>query len=265
MNVRNELGEMEEVILKSNLTIQGIVYSANKDENNQRQIKELWTFNFTWDHVSQKYKAEIPLKYEQSGFAEPINLAGTNLIRIFAASVDSNFDPIEDVAYVTIERGVEVVPRWIWYIVALSVGSVSIVGAAGIRKALQLRIPFILRMIDESIDKISKDKFPTVGIMLGRREFVINKVIDYLDICGIEWAIDDKIESADVEGADEGEEGGSGSGSSGAPMTMQEITVALNKLEHLTPDERALFIDELKRLDRKGQEEFLQSLKEDTK
>jgi hypothetical protein len=243
------------------------VYDANKidPDTNARNLVRLWSFNLTWSEQFGFFTGKVEIEHTEEGMLDPIKLAGSNAIRISAVSDIETFRPAEKTTYFVVNTGVGYVPTWVWLIAALAIGSVAIIGAVGVRKALQLRIPYILRMIDESIDKISKDKFPTVGIMLGRKEFVINKVIDYLDLCGIEWAIDDKIEGTDTDGGDEGEEGGSGSGSSGAPMSMDEITVALNKLEHLTPDERALFIDELKRLDRKGQEEFLQSLKDDSK
>jgi hypothetical protein len=150
-----------------------------------------------------------------------------------------------------------------WIIVFVSIGSMVGIGMYGVRKALLLRIPFVLRMIDESIEKISKDKFPTVGVMLGRNEYVINKVIDFLDDCGIEWSVSDKIEHTAV-GEEDGGESGSDSTESKGPMSLDEITVELNKISTLTPDEREMFIDELKRLDRKGQDEFLKSLREDS-
>ena len=41
-----------------------------------------------------------------------------------------------------------------------------------------------------------------------------------------------------------------------APMTREEIVKALNDIKSLTADEREMLIDEIKRLDRKQQDEF---------
>jgi len=177
---------------------------------------------------------------------------------------NTNFLPCSSAGEISINKGTTEVPPYMWIIVFVSIGSMVGIGMYGVRKALLLRIPFVLRMIDESIEKISKDKFPTVGVMLGRNEYVINKVIDFLDECGIEWSVSDKIESTAAGEEDEGESGGKETTENKGPMNLDEITVELNKISTLTPDEREMFIDELKRLDRKGQDEFLKSLREDS-
>ncbi|MHA1297827.1 MAG: hypothetical protein ACTSO9_00110 [Candidatus Helarchaeota archaeon] len=146
-------------------------------------------------------------------------------------------------------------PIW-FYILVTAIGAVGIsLGTWGVRKIFQLRIPYVLRMIDETIDKINKDKFPEIGVMLGRSEFVINMVIEYLDMCGIEWEIKDKIEMEESEEEEEGERL--------PPLTHDELVVELNKIQSLTPDERMLFLEELRELSRKEQIEFLKSLEED--
>jgi hypothetical protein len=241
----------------------GVKLTLNvSDEQNRDETTGAATFlyalNMTFDAEFQFFRANVTLEFKKSLLEEPTLLNGVNSLKLDIQSSNPNYDSAQLKTYFLVIRGTPYVPTWIYLVGALAIGSVSLIGGFGIKKALQLRIPYVLRMIDESIEKITKDKFPTVGIMLGRRDFIINKVIDYLDLCGIEWEISDKVESDDMDD----EEMDDGDASSGAPLTTDEITVSLNKLKNLSPDERLLFIDELKRLDRKEQDEFLESLKE---
>jgi hypothetical protein len=64
-----------------------------------------------------------------------------------------------------------------------------------LEKTLQLRIPYVLRMMDESIEKIKKGKKSNFPVMLERNHFLINKVIEYLDPVEIKWEVSDKIEN----------------------------------------------------------------------
>jgi len=191
------------------------------------------------------------------GFPDEVHLYGQNGIIINVTSPNPNYQDKSSQWLVGVMGSESIIPWWFW----LMVGAVAITGGSmglyGIRKALQLRIPFVLRMIDESIDKIEKDKFPSVGVMMGRSEYVINLVIEYLDLCGIEWETSEKYEVESTKSEEsEGEQ---------PPMNLNELKAELEKMENLTPDERLLFIDELRQLDRKAQIEFLKSLREENK
>lgn len=72
--------------------------------------------------------------------------------------------------------------------------SIFLICGFGFGKALQLRIPYVLRMIDESIEKIGKNRDMNTPVMLSRKHFLINKVIDYLDPTEIKWEIGEKVE-----------------------------------------------------------------------
>jgi hypothetical protein len=227
------------------------------------QSKELLNFDFRWDTVKGIFVAVINMTYE-SGL-EQVELRGLHMMDIKVYPMNQNYGQKAVKNYFLVSLPEAYVPWWIYVLGAFTIGSSLLIAGFGIKKALQLRIPFVLRMIDETIEKITQDKFPSVGVMLGRREFVINKVIDYLDMVGIEWAIQDKFEEEELgeEGEDEekGEVGGAGGA---APMDVKELTIELNKIESLSPDDRELFLDELKRLNRKEQEDFLQGLRTDS-
>jgi len=195
---------------------------------------------------------------------EEKELRAVNKLRIEITPENPNYKSYSRTVGLFVHRSETVLPAWFWVLASFTAGSALLIAGYGLRKALQLRIPYVLRMIDESIDKITADKFPSVGVMLGRREFVINKVIDYLDEVGIEWEISDKFQEEEL--GDEGEEGEEEDTSKegSAPMDLKELTLELNRMAHLGPDDRELFLDELKRLNRKEQEEFLKSLREES-
>ena len=48
------------------------------------------------------------------------------------------------------------------------------------------------------IEKIKKDKYPPVGVMTGRREFVVNTVIEQLAAVGIKWEKAKKLAEAEA-------------------------------------------------------------------
>ena len=147
------------------------------------------------------------------------------------------------------------IPGWFYILLMAVIGAAVAMAGYGIRKALYLRIPFVLRKIDETIKKIEKDKYPAVGVMAGRQEFIINKAIEYLDECGIQWEREDKFEIKKVGEAGVKEEL--------PPFSEEEIKEQLNQISGLSKEEASLFVEELKRLDREAQEEFLASLRGD--
>ena len=124
-----------------------------------------------------------------------------------------------------------------------------------VRKAKIRDIEEVLRKIDETTKKIEKDKYPPVGVMTGRNEFIINSIINYLEICGIEWEREDKFEVKKV--------GEAAAKEKLPPLNVEQIKQELVKIGNLAKEEIVLFVDELKRLDRGAQEEFLASLRGD--
>jgi len=146
-------------------------------------------------------------------------------------------------------------PPWFWILLSCVVGAAVAMSAYGVKKAIYLRIPFVLRKIDETTKKIEKDKFPAVGVMTGREEFIINSVINFLEMCGIEWEREDKFEIKKV--------GEAAAKEKLPPMSLNDIKEALESIEGLSQEERHLFVEELKMLDRGAQDEFLASLRGD--
>ncbi|MFO8019275.1 MAG: hypothetical protein R6U96_11610 [Promethearchaeia archaeon] len=147
------------------------------------------------------------------------------------------------------------IPGWFYILLTAVIGAAVAMAGYGIRKALYLRIPFVLRKIDETIKKIEKDKYPAVGVMTGRQEFIINKAIEHLDECGIQWEREDKFEVKKVGEAGVKEEL--------PPYSEEEIVGELDQIPGLSKEESSLFVEELKRLDRDAQDEFLASLRGD--
>ncbi|MHA1338617.1 MAG: hypothetical protein ACTSRZ_00005 [Promethearchaeota archaeon] len=146
-------------------------------------------------------------------------------------------------------------PWWFWLLIGV-VGAASVgFGTYTVKRLLRLRIPFVLRMINESIDLISKDKFPKVGVMRNRNELIISMIVDVLDELGIGWETSEKFEmEAILYGEEETEL---------PPLTLAEIRKELEKIESLTEEERELFIEELKELNRTAQLDFLKSLEKE--
>jgi hypothetical protein len=256
-------GEPVYVTDNSEISIFVTIYDWNDELGLINASNKLTYKVFEYDIDEEYWVARIEFDFMNGldlialGFPAEVKLYGSTGIVINATSANPNFKATSSKWVAGIEGGEVIIPWWFW----LMVGAVAVTGGSmglyGIRKALQLRIPFVLRMIDESIDKIEKDKFPSVGVMMGRSEYVINLVIEYLDLCGIEWETTEKyeVESTKSEESD----------SNQPPMSLNELTAELSKMENLTPDERLLFIDELKQLDRKAQVEFLKSLREENK
>lgn len=254
---QNELGEdSDPLALIDDIVITVHIYNSyDRDDNNDP--KEIRSFVLGYNNQQRSFYQNVSIAGE--GLLDE-DLSSYNLINIEVNSTNPNYSPTELRGTVQIvDLTGNTVPAWFPYAVMLIVGAAAVMGGYGMKSVLRLRIPYVLRMIDDSIEMIEKDKFPPVGVMQGRAEYVIDKVIEALEMCGIEWEISDKIEAkSDEEGEGEEEER-----SVGKPMSHDEIVAALNKIETLNPDERALFIDELKRMDRKAQDEFIQSLKEE--
>lgn len=257
-------GETIYIVDDSEISINATIYDwagANYriQNSSSHQYYREFTFETNAGHEGGGFwVATFPLDTTNipgSGYPLEVHLSRLNGLIIDIVPADSNFAQEEIEYSVYIDRGAPYIPIWAWIIIGLASASLVAVGGYGVHKALQLRIPYVLRMIDESIDKISKDKFPSVGVMMGRSERVINMVIQYLDQCGIEWEITDKIELEATEEEDEM--------AGMPPLSKEEIAVELNKIESLSPDERMLFIEELLQLKRKEQVEFLESLKEE--
>ncbi|GAB4310633.1 MAG: hypothetical protein Kow0069_10920 [Promethearchaeota archaeon] len=232
-----------------------VVYYQFKFYNSTSGLYEDATFehasgNLTWDPANQWYSRKVPVVEGMNGgfrlFFTVVSRSGNYATSTFTGSiVFQNPTPAWDpITYV---------------IIAISVGLIVAVGGYGTRLLWLRRIPYVLRMIDETVEKIKRDKYPPVGVMTGRREFVVNTVIEQLAGVGIKWEMAKKLieEEEEEEGIGEEEE-------VGAPLSVDEINERLDKIKGLTAEEKMLFSDELRRLDRKEQEEFLESLKEDT-
>ncbi|MBD3354251.1 MAG: hypothetical protein GF364_22405 [Candidatus Lokiarchaeota archaeon] len=147
------------------------------------------------------------------------------------------------------------IPWYFWVLLSVFGAGAAIVVTYGVRRALRLRIPFVLRMIDESINKISDDKFPTVGVMRNRNQYIVDLVVSYLEDVGIEWETTEKYSMEEITRDDEMD--------GLPPLTDEELQAELEKITSLSMDERMLFLGELKELSRKSQIDFLKSLEED--
>jgi hypothetical protein len=226
----------------------GIFDLTQVDELGQNpKVKEL---DAEYDEMVGWWKATCPLSWTDG--VVPYELRSTNMVTVNVTSSNTNYQSAQERNYFVVERPTSELPWWFQYAVMALVGSAVAMSYSVVKKAWKLRIPFVLRMIDESIEMITVDKFPAPGVMLGRAEFVINKVIEYLEECGIEWEIEGKVEE-EPEAVKQ----------IGAPMARDELTAELNKIEGITPDDRMLFIEELIRMDRESQDEFIKSLREE--
>lgn len=209
-----------------------------------------WDESYTWaDGETGAYMATISTRHPVTG--DP--LSGFFFINITATPgtmVNIRVShSVEEIIFV----GYEVtIPAWFYILLTITIGAAVVMAGYSVKKALYLRIPFVLRKIDESIKKIEKDKFPAVGVMTGRNEFIINRIMDSLEDCDIEWEREGKIEVKKV--AEAGKE-------AGPALTGEELKLELDNIPDLSADEKMLFLEELKRLNREAQEEFLKSLK----
>ncbi|GAB4310606.1 MAG: hypothetical protein Kow0069_10880 [Promethearchaeota archaeon] len=199
-----------------------------------------------WDEEKSWYSVELPLLENMTG--------GAYRIVVSVTSVSGNYAPIETTIFLLVQNRGTVVPAEALLLLLVSILAVTTVVGFVVRKGLQMRIPFVLRMIDESIKKISEDKYPAVGVMKARREFIVESVVSRLDEVGIKWDVTERFSIEDLKAKDEEEVRG--------PMTEEELRTELEKIVSLTPEERTLFLDELKRLKRREQEEFLDSIRE---
>jgi xanthosine utilization system XapX-like protein len=152
----------------------------------------------------------------------------------------------------------EPVTVWSWQSTLALIIAVTMIGIVSVYlgyKAFQLRIPLVLRLIAETIDKIQKDKYPAeTGVLPGRNEFIVNTLLDRLDQVGIQWEKGEKYQVEETAAK-------AGAEKELPPMNLQEINAALDSISELTVEEKAIFADELKRLGRKEQDEFIASLK----
>jgi len=206
---------------------------------------------FYWDDVLGEFIANISTSKtdgeELVGIYELIITVDTNSTNINGRTATTKL--------LALGKGSDYIPEWFWVLLTVVIGAALGMAGYGVKKALYLRIPFVLRKIDETTKKIEKNKFPAVGVMTGRDEFIINSVINYLELCGIEWEREDKFEIKKVgEGAAKEKL---------PPLKNEEITKALESIGSLSREEILLFTDELNRLDRVAQDEFIASLRGD--
>ncbi len=250
------------------ITITVSLYDYVQFPNNSSLIlgtATLQVITLTYDPTIQLFTGVIHLTLTPIGQSTPETLNGLKALVFNITSTNSNYvssSPAPMVLLLILTPQTEI-PTWVIVLGIFFAMSMIAIGGYGTYKLIQLRIPYVLRMIDELIDKISKDKFPSVGVMLGRNEFVINKVIDYLDECGIEWSVSDKIEKLKAWKKAKKLKVEKQAENRRLLMTQEEIVKALNDIKSLTADEREMFIDEIKRLDRKQQDEFLKTLQDE--
>jgi hypothetical protein len=203
-----------------------------------------------WDNGEQQFVAKIPTEIDGE------SLGGKYQLVVFVDPESENYvssDNIDAEFSLVFLGTTEAIPGWFWPLLFSIIGAAVAMAGYGIRKALYLRIPFVLRKIDETVKKIEKDKYPAVGVMTGRDEFIINSIIDNLEECGIEWEREDKFEIKKV--------GETGVKEELPPLTVDEIEVELEQITEISAEEKMLFKEELKQLDRDAQEEFLKSLR----
>jgi hypothetical protein len=248
----------EKLYLDGNdVTVQLIFKDDYKLDPQNNQSIVIRVIDMKYDADLGFFYAEVTLKW-QSGLTE-MEFGQLNSVIVNLTSTNPNYQSGIEEATIIVVKSTVGLPGWFYIVLAVTVGAAVGMGSYGIKQMLKWRIPYVLRMIDESIEKIKDDKFPPVGVMTGRSEFIINCVIDYLDEAGIVWSISDKFEEGDDGDIDEEE----GEVKTGKALSHEEIVASLGKIESLSADERALFIEELKRMDRKAQDEFIESLKED--
>jgi len=194
-----------------------------------------------WDPVNKEYTVFVDITDDMKGVMK---------IRFTIAAKNGNFkDAVSDKPTVFWNPDVQL-ELWPLILAAILIGVVAVYT---IRKAAQLRIPLVLRLIDETISKIQADKYPPeTGVLAGRNEFMVNTLLDRLEQVGIEWEKAEKYTVEETKGVEEKAQ---------PPMSLQEINAALDTIPELTVEEKAIFADELKRLARKEQEEFIASLK----
>ncbi|MHA1249220.1 MAG: LamG-like jellyroll fold domain-containing protein [Candidatus Helarchaeota archaeon] len=235
-------GEKKEVNIDYTIENIKVLYKLYDSED-----KEVASGELKWSSGAKKFIVEISTE----------DLLGIHDLYIIVESNNPNFQTTtsEAVKLLGIGEGEATIPWWFWILFGGVVAAALGIAGYGIKKAIYLRIPYILRKIDETIKKIEKDKYPAVGVMTGRSEFIINSILDFLETCGIEWEREDKFEIKKVgEGAAKEKL---------PPLNLEQIKAALDEIPDLSEEEKILFIDELKRLDRDAQEEFLKSLRGD--
>ncbi|MHA1732852.1 MAG: hypothetical protein ACTSU5_12980 [Promethearchaeota archaeon] len=218
------------------------------------QIDENGTFTeVSWANASGTLEWNAEGKYYFKELYITDDMRGAFRVEFTITSKTGNYETVTASVVLLFQEPPTVISAQSLIMLAVSILLVAGVGSYVGVKAWQLRIPFVLRMIDESIKKINDNKYPSVGVMKSRREFVMGSVVDRLDEVGIEWDVTEKFSIEDIKaGGDEAK----------PPMNEEEIRAELEKMVSLTEDERALFVEELKRLKRKEQEEFLDSIRE---
>ncbi|MGQ4872927.1 MAG: hypothetical protein ACP6IY_02525 [Promethearchaeia archaeon] len=216
-----------------------------------RGDKEIYTGELVWDDSAEAFVAKFSAKDEKD-----VPLTGIYSLYII---VNPNHPNIQNKTVEIKLLGLGEIPGeaplWVWILAAIFIGGLVGMGAYSLKKLIYLRIPYVLRKIDETIKKIEKDKYPPVGVMTGREIFIINNLLNYLEECGIEWEREDKFEIKKTGEAAIAKEK--------PPLNEQQIIEELSKIPNLSKEEIALFTEELKRLDRSAQDEFLASLRGD--
>ncbi len=243
----------------ADVSITIIVKDDTKLDSTTNQTVLLKTFELEYDETTGFFFGEFSVKWMDGLEEKQLSTISSFVVNMTSKNPSYTWNIVT--GRVLILKGGNDLPGWFYILLAITVGAAVSMGSYGIKQMLKWRIPYVLRMIDESIEQIKNDKMPPVGVMTGRTEFVIKQVLEYLDQAGIVWSISDKFEES--EGRDEDEESEGETKSSGKPYSHEELVALLAKIESITADERALFIEELKRMDRKAQEEFLQSLREE--
>jgi hypothetical protein len=114
----------------------------------------------------------------------------------------------------------------------------------------------LLRIINDTIDKIRKDS--ALIVLPSREETLSATLANYLDRAGISLEHDED-DSAMDRGGNENEPM-----RDLPPLNLAEIKVALDAILGLTVVEKVIFADDLQRLGRKEQEEFIDLLRQHT-
>ncbi|MHA1732163.1 MAG: hypothetical protein ACTSU5_09470 [Promethearchaeota archaeon] len=200
--------------------------------------------SLTWDPVNQRYYVDVNINEAMNGVFKVI---------FTVTSKSGNYESFTLSQKIVFQNPPPGISRASYLIIGISILLMASVGGFVTRRLWLMRIPFVLRMIDETVEKIKKDKFPPVGVMTGRREYVVNRIIDELSLIGVKWEMAKKS-------VEEGEGEAAGTEKELPPMGVNDINKRLDEIPGLSTEEKMLFVEELARMGRKEQEEFLESL-----
>jgi hypothetical protein len=250
--------KMDRVYLDNNdVNITVLIRDDQTTEGDLTVSKNLKVMNLEFHEDSGCFVGKVSYKWTEG--VKEVQLSAVNSIICNISSNNPSYTWGMVIGRVLVPVLGSDIPPWMFVFVIISFGLAAVMTGMGINAGLKRRIPYVLRMIDESIEQIKNDKFPVVGVMTGRTEFVIKQVLQYLDDAGIVWSISNKYEEMEEKDMDDDSEPGS---PALKPYSHEEIVALLAQIESLSADQRALFIGELKRMDRKEQDEFIEALKD---